>query len=82
VLLLGTSSKPLVCCCRRSLHTLDLGGNDIGPEGAKVLADTLGSSPALKLLELGYNPLGPEGEAAWSGSSHAGLGWDICQVAR
>ena len=27
-----------------------------------MLADTLGSSPALKLLELGYNPIGPEGE--------------------
>lgn len=45
----------------RELTTLDLGGNDIGPEGAKALGEALGGHPALKSVELGYNPLGPEG---------------------
>jgi hypothetical protein len=45
----------------RELSTLDLGGNDIGPEGAAALGSALGGHPVLKSVELGYNPLGPEG---------------------
>lgn len=45
----------------RELKNLDVGGNDIGPKGAKALCDSLKGAEALRLLELGYNPLGPEG---------------------
>lgn len=52
----------------RALHTLDVGGNDIGPEGAKALAEALAGHPALKSLELGYNPLGPTGAETVAGA--------------
>ena len=45
----------------KALATLDLGGNNIGPEGAKALAAVLKGHEALRSLELGYNPLGPAG---------------------
>ena len=45
----------------KALTTLDLGGNNIGPEGVKALAAVLKGHEALRSLELGYNPLGPAG---------------------
>ena len=45
----------------KGLVTLDLGGNNIGPEGVKALAGALRGHGALRSLEMGYNPLGPEG---------------------
>jgi Ran GTPase-activating protein (RanGAP) involved in mRNA processing and transport len=51
----------------RSLKNLDLGGNDVGPDAAAVLAEALLQHPNLRLLELGYNPLGPAGAATVAG---------------
>lgn len=48
------------------LKILDLGGNNIGPEGASLLSSALRGHKALRSLELGYNPLGPEGLKAIS----------------
>lgn len=47
-----------------ALEVLDLGGNDIGPEGVKVLAEALKHAPKLKTLELGNNPIGADGVKA------------------
>lgn len=44
-----------------SLKLLDIGGNNIGPEGIKVLLESLRGNETLKNLELGYNPIGEEG---------------------
>lgn len=47
-----------------SLELLDIGGNNIGPEGIKVLLSALKGNLTLKTLELGYNPIGEEGAKA------------------
>lgn len=44
-----------------ALVTLDLGGNNIGPDGMKVLSEALRHNTTLKSLELSYNPIGPIG---------------------
>lgn len=44
-----------------SLKLLDIGGNNIGPEGIKVLLESLRGNLTLKTLEIGYNPIGEEG---------------------
>ena len=44
-----------------SLKVLDIGGNNIGPEGIKVLLEALRGNDTLRNLELGYNPIGEEG---------------------
>lgn len=44
-----------------TLRVLDIGGNNIGPQGIKVLVEALKGHEALRSLELGYNPIGPEG---------------------
>ena len=44
-----------------SLKVLDIGGNNIGPEGIKVLLESLRGNLTLKTLEIGYNPIGEEG---------------------
>lgn len=40
---------------------MDIGGNNIGPEGIKVLLEALRGNNTLRTLELGYNPIGEEG---------------------
>lgn len=49
-----------------TLNSLDLGGNNVGPEGIKVLAAAIRDSPTLRSLDLSYNPIGPDGAAAIS----------------
>lgn len=49
-----------------TLVTLDLGGNNVGPEGIKVLAAAIRDSPSLRSLDLSYNPIGAEGAKAIS----------------
>lgn len=44
-----------------TLRVLDIGGNNIGPDGIAVLVQALKGHEALRSLELGYNPIGPEG---------------------
>lgn len=44
-----------------SLKVLDIGGNNIGPEGIKVLLEALRGNETLTTLELGYNPIGEAG---------------------
>lgn len=44
-----------------TLRVLDIGGNNIGPDGIAVLVHALKGHEALRSLELGYNPIGPEG---------------------
>lgn len=44
-----------------SLKLLDIGGNNIGPEGIKALLESLRGNETLTTLELGYNPIGEEG---------------------
>jgi ABC-type sugar transport system substrate-binding protein len=46
------------------LVTLDIGGNNIGPDGIAALAAALKGNETLKTLELGYNPIGPTGAEA------------------
>ena len=43
---------PSLALCK-ALKTLDLGGNNIGPEGAVSLAAALKGHETLRLLELG-----------------------------
>lgn len=45
----------------RSLKLLDIGGNNIGPNGILAVMSALRGNETLKTLELGYNPLGPDG---------------------
>ena len=45
----------------RSLKLLDIGGNNIGPNGILAVMSALKGNETLKTLELGYNPLGPDG---------------------
>ena len=45
----------------KGLKNLDVGGNNIGPEGVASLVRALKGHESLESLELGYNPLGPKG---------------------
>ena len=47
-----------------SLTALDVGGNNIGPEGITALAGALRGNDALRTLELGYNPIREKGAQA------------------
>ncbi len=47
-----------------SLQSLDIGGNNIGPEGITALAEALKGNENLTTLELGYNPIGEAGAKA------------------
>ena len=44
--------------------SLDVGGNNIGPEGIAALAGALRGNDALRTLELGYNPIREKGAQA------------------
>lgn len=48
----------------KTLTSIDIGGNNIGPDGAKALAAALQGNEALRSLEMGYNPIGAEGVKA------------------
>lgn len=48
----------------KHVSALDVGGNNIGPGGAKALAAALRGNDSLRTLEMGYNPIGPEGTKA------------------
>lgn len=48
----------------RSMVTLDLGGNNVGPDGIKVLAAAIRDNDNLRSLELSYNPIGSAGAKA------------------
>lgn len=45
----------------KRLAILDVGGNNIGPDGIAALGSALSGHKALKTLELGYNPIGEVG---------------------
>ena len=47
-----------------SLQSLDIGGNNIGPDGITALAEALKGNENLTTLELGYNPIGEAGAKA------------------
>ena len=47
-----------------SLTSLDVNGNNIGPEGITVLANALKGHQNLRTLELGYNPIQSNGAKA------------------
>ena len=47
-----------------TLFSLDLGGNNIGPDGIKVLSAAIRDSPSLRSLDLSYNPIGSDGAQA------------------
>lgn len=49
-----------------TLITLDLGGNNVGSEGIKILAAAIRDSLTLRSLDLSYNPIGADGAAAIS----------------
>lgn len=44
--------------------SLDVGGNNVGPEGITALAGALRGNDTLRTLELGYNPIGEKGAQA------------------
>ena len=48
----------------RALTTLHLGGNSIGAEGERALAEALKTNRALTTLHLGGNSIGDEAQAA------------------
>lgn len=48
------------------MTTLDVGGNNIGPEGITALAQALKGNDTLRTLELGYNPIMDKGAQALS----------------
>lgn len=48
------------------MTTLDVGGNNIGPEGITALAQALKGNDTLRTLELGYNPIMDKGARALS----------------
>jgi len=50
-----------VTCECRELADLNLGTTDMGPKGARLLAEAVKGSKALKILDLEDNPIGPEG---------------------
>lgn len=47
-----------------SLQALDIGGNNIGPDGIAAVAEALRGNENLATLELGYNPIGAAGAKA------------------
>ncbi len=47
-----------------SLVSLDVGGNNVGPDGITALAGALRGNDTLRTLELGYNPIGDKGAQA------------------
>ena len=47
-----------------SLQSLDIGGNNIGPQGITAVAEALRGNENLTTLELGYNPIGEAGAKA------------------
>ena len=47
-----------------SLQSLDIGGNNIGPQGITAVAEALRGNENLATLELGYNPIGEAGAKA------------------
>jgi NLR family CARD domain-containing protein 3 len=49
-----------------SLTSLDMGGNNIGPEGITVVLNALRGNDTLETLELSYNPIGDKGAKALS----------------
>jgi Ran GTPase-activating protein (RanGAP) involved in mRNA processing and transport len=49
-----------------SMVSLDVGGNNIGPDGIAVLAEALRGNETLRTLELGYNPIREKGAQALS----------------
>ncbi len=44
--------------------SLDVNGNNIGPEGMSVLAAALKGNETLRTLEVGYNPISDKGAQA------------------
>ena len=56
-----------------SVATLDLEYNDIGEEGAVILAGVLGQCSSLATLDLGDNGIGPEGARILVGAKIPGL---------
>jgi len=53
----ATALRAKVCV----VSTLDLAGNDIGPEGAQAVGSMLAENGTLKTLDLSYNSIGPQG---------------------
>jgi hypothetical protein len=49
-----------------SLTSLDMGGNNIGPEGITVVLNALRGNDTLETLELSFNPIGDKGAKALS----------------
>ena len=46
------------------LVSLEVNGNNIGPEGMAVLAASLKGNKTLRTLEVGYNPISDKGAQA------------------
>ena len=63
-----------------SLKLLDIGGNNIGPEGIKVLLEALRGNQTLTTLELGYNPIGEEGAKHLADVLKYDLGVSCCAL--
>ena len=47
-----------------SLATLEVNGNNIGPDGMIALVDAIKDNNNLRTLELSYNPIGDKGAKA------------------
>ena len=62
----STHRQPGVPQCS-SLAVLNLGGNEIGDEGARSLAGVLGQCSALATLKLAYTHIGAEGATSLAG---------------
>ena len=66
------ASQCFLSCCQiaeaikedTALTLLDLGGNNIGPDGVSALASALKGHSALRTLELASNPIGDAGTRA------------------
>jgi len=71
---LGDEGAIVLCDALREskvtkVEELDLGGNDIGPEGAKAVAAMAAAMPSLTSLDVRYNlRMGEEGKAALRGA--------------
>ena len=87
-----TKALPLMMCVfclqlaeslkeNTSIEALDIGGNNIGPEGIKVILSSLKGNNSLRTLELGYNPIGAEGAKALSDAVKYDLGVSILPIA-
>ncbi|CAL1146966.1 unnamed protein product [Cladocopium goreaui] len=48
-----------------SVRDMNLGFNDIGPEGAQALAEALKINSSVRDMNLEWNDIGPEGAQAW-----------------